>query len=66
MGYTMKGARVNAGLTQREVAKALNVSTVTISSWERGYNSPTLFQAVKLAEIYGITLNDFILPEKQV
>lgn len=66
MGYTMKGARVNAGLTQKDVAKAMNVTSVTISSWERGINSPSLFQASRLAEMYGITLNDFILPAKQI
>ena len=66
MALTMKAARVNAGFTQRDVAKALGVSSVTICNWERGDNSPTLYQAFRLAEMYGITLNDFIIPEKQV
>lgn len=66
MAITMKAARVNAGFTQIDVAKALGVSSVTISNWERGSKSPTLYQAYKMARLYGITLNDFSLPENQV
>lgn len=63
---TMKAARVNAGLTQNEVAKVMGVSNVTISNWEKGKKYPTLIQAYNLAQIYGVTLNDFIIPTVQV
>ena len=66
MALTLKAARVNAGLTQVDVARALHVTNVTVSNWERGEKSPTLYQACKLVEMYGITLNDLIIPEKQV
>lgn len=47
-------ARVNAGLTQREVAKAMNVSQNTIINWEKHSSSPTINQARALAELYNI------------
>lgn len=42
---SMKAARVNADLTQEELAKALNVSKQTIVSWESGKTSPTVQKA---------------------
>lgn len=48
---SMKAARVNAGKTQEELAKALNVSKQTIVSWETGKTSPTVEKARKYCEI---------------
>ena len=42
---SMKAARVNAGKTQDEVAKALKVAKQTIVSWENGKTSPTVEKA---------------------
>lgn len=42
---SMKAARVNAGKTQQELAKALKVSKQTIVSWENGKTSPTVEKA---------------------
>lgn len=42
---SMKAARVNAGKTQDEVAKALKVAKQTIVSWESGKTSPTVEKA---------------------
>ena len=49
---SLSAARVNARLTQQEVAKMLGVSRVTINNWERGKTTPTVIQADKLCEIY--------------
>lgn len=49
---SLSAARVNARLTQLEVAKMLGVSRVTINNWERGKTTPTVIQADKLCEIY--------------
>ena len=61
MGYTFKAARVNAGLTQTQASEKLGVGLATLSGWERGRNYPTVLIAKKMAELYGIKLDDFIL-----
>ena len=50
-------ARVNAGLTQRDVAKAMNVSQNTIINWEKYTSTPTITQARALAELYKIPVD---------
>lgn len=50
-------ARVNAGLTQRDVAKAMNVSQNTIINWEKYVSTPTINQARALAELYKIPVD---------
>ena len=37
---SIKAARINKGLTQKELAKLLNVSNKTVSSWENGRSVP--------------------------
>ena len=43
--WTMRAARANAKLTQKELAAKLNVAKQTIVSWENGKTSPTVDQA---------------------
>lgn len=50
---SMKAARVNAGKTQDEAAKALKVSKTTIVSWEAGKTSPTVEMARKFCDFCG-------------
>ena len=58
--------RVEAGLTQLELAQKINYSDKSISKWERGDGLPDLPVLVALSEIYNITLNDFLSKEKVV
>ncbi len=52
--------RKNMGLTQLQLAEKLNYSDKAISKWERGENIPDIYILSLLAELYGITLNDFV------
>lgn len=45
-------------LTQLDLAEKLNYSDKAISKWERGESLPDVYTLCKLAEFYGITLND--------
>ena len=54
---SLKAARVNADMTQKEAAKLLNVDKSTIISWEKGKTHPDYIKAKKLSEIYGIQLD---------
>lgn len=60
---TLAAARINAGMTQEEAAKAVGVSKWTIINWEKGRNSPKYSQMVKLCEIYKMPLDAIFLPE---
>lgn len=60
---SLAAARVNANMTQDEVAKAMNVSKNTIINWEKGRNSPKYSQMVKLCEIYKMPMDYIFLPK---
>jgi len=57
---TPAAARVNAGLTQDDVAKALHVGKQTIVNWENGVSEPKISQGVQLSELYGMPLDCII------
>ena len=55
---TLKAARVNAGLTQSEVAEKLKISTGTLKNWERGKTFPKQPQIEALCELYRVTYDN--------
>nr|WLJ26360.1 MAG: helix-turn-helix XRE-family like protein [Firmicutes phage HS18] len=63
---TLKAARVNVGLTQKEVADRIGVSETTIFNWENGKNKMPLEGLVKLANLYDMSIDDFLLPSKSI
>lgn len=60
MKIKLNAARVNAGLTQEDVAKRLGKSKNTIVSWEKGKSSPDIETGKALAKLYGVSVNDLI------
>ena len=58
MRMTMKAARINRNLTQKEVATKLNVSKKTVSSWENGRTFPGLDKIEAICELYGLSYDD--------
>lgn len=57
-----------SGLTQGQLAEALNYSDKSVSKWERGEGLPDLVVMMKLAGIYNISLNDLVAdkPKKRI
>lgn len=55
MGMTLKAARVNKNLTQKQAAGELGVTSETVRSWEKGKTFPNTEQVRKIEEIYGLT-----------
>jgi DNA-binding XRE family transcriptional regulator len=55
---SLAAARVNAELSQREVAKMLKVGTQTILNWEKGKVAIPAFQLERLVEIYQIPIGN--------
>lgn len=60
MGITLKAARVNKNLTQREAAKRIGVSEETLSLWERFKAFPNIKHIPKIESVYDVSYNDII------
>jgi len=60
---TLKAARVNAGLTQLEVAKRLRKNKQTIVNWEMGRSLPDVANFAALCSLYGADGNEIFLPK---
>lgn len=61
---TLQAARVNAGLTQMQVAEQFGVVNKTISNWESGKTEIKPFQLMSLCQLYGVSVDNIILPKK--
>lgn len=61
---TLKAARVNAGLTQEEVAKALNKNKKTVSNWENGKTSISASELQSICTLYKVPIDNIFLPAK--
>jgi transcriptional regulator with XRE-family HTH domain len=61
---TLKAARVNAGLTQKDVADRLHISVQSLVKWESGEVLPTVDRAGELADLYGLLVDDIIFCRK--
>lgn len=57
-GEQLKRLRKEYKVTQQELAKALNIRQQSISQWENDTSEPLLSNAIKLADFYGISLDD--------
>jgi len=61
---SLAAARVNADLTQAEVAKMMHVSNKTIINWESGKIIPSFANVEMLCRIYGIPSDYIFLQNK--
>lgn len=61
---SLAAARVNANMTQEEVAKEMHVSKQTVVNWEKGKVSPSFAVTRTLASLYKIPINNIFLPKK--
>ena len=61
---SLAAARVNAKLTQQEVAERLKVSNKTLINWENGTTEPSFATLQVLADMYGISIDNIFLPMK--
>ena len=52
--------RKKSGLSQVELAQKLKYSNKNISKWENGETTPSIFVLKSLADIYGVTVDDFL------
>ena len=60
VGGNIKKYRRERGMSQEELAKELNVVRQTISKWENGLSVPDAQSITKLAEVFGISVNQLL------
>ena len=56
----IKDLRKEKGISQKKLAKELNVSFQTISHWEAGYTEPPIIAIKKLKEYFQVTYEDIL------
>ena len=59
----LRNLREEKGMKQDALAEALNVSSKTVSHWETGYSEPSIAQLLQLADLFQITLDEFMKNE---
>ncbi len=60
MGNTLARLRKEHGYTQESLAEALGLSRQAVSKWESSQSFPETEKLLKLAEIYGCTLDELV------
>lgn len=56
----LASARINAGLSQSEVARRIGVDQSSVSCWEAGKRMPRAIMLVKMAELYRCTIDELL------
>ena len=64
IGKKIKDLRMQKGITQEALSKALGVSAQAVSKWEQCLTSPDISLLVPLADYFGVSL-DALLRENQ-
>lgn len=61
---SLEAARINAKMTQKDVAERLKVSNKTVSNWETGKIKPKAAVLFALCAMYGISEDNIFLPKE--
>ena len=63
MGSKLSRLRRARGLTQDEMAERLGVSAQAVSKWENDVSCPDIAQLPKIAELFGVTIDELFSRE---
>ena len=61
---SLVAARINANLTQQQLADAMGVSRATVVDWESGKREMKTAYLFRFCQITGFTADDILLPIK--
>lgn len=59
-GEAMRKARRDAGMLQKDLARRARVGPNTLARYERDFCSPTLYNVISLADVLGISLDEYV------
>ena len=60
LGETIRSKREERDMTQQELADLLHVTRQTVSRWESGSRCPDLILSKKIADTFGISLDELV------
>ena len=60
IGEELRTIRKMHNLTQMELSKATQIPQSTISAWEQSMNMPNVADCIRLADFYGITVDELL------
>ena len=60
----LKTLRKKNRITQKELAEALHISQTSVSKYERGESEPDLEMVIKMADFFGVTIDEFVRGKK--
>lgn len=60
LGMMISSLRKEKGMTQLELAEKMGVTDKAVSKWERDLSYPDLHSIPKLAEIFGVSVEDLM------
>ena len=66
LSENLKVLRKQKGFSQEELAVRVNVVRQTVSKWEKGLSVPDADTVVKLAEVFGVSVNELLGEEIKV
>lgn len=55
---TLERLRINAALTQKQLAALVHVTPVTVFNWENGITEPRITNIRPLADALGVSISD--------
>ena len=59
-GSALKQRRIENKLTQEQLAKETGITQAAISRWEDDLRVPNIESCIKLADFYGISLDELV------
>lgn len=65
IGQRISQLRKQSNMSQKELAEKLNISNKTISKWECGNGMPDIESLGRLANVFGITLDELVNPKTE-
>ena len=63
MASNIEKKRKEKGLLQSDLARELGVTQGAISQWEKGMTEPSIKYLVKMAQIFGCTVDELLVTE---
>lgn len=63
-GELLKYLRTEKGISQKDMADIMKVSSSAVSKWEKGFNYPDFEIITRLADFFGVSMDEMSHPEE--